>query len=99
MFLSTFSSERKSCASAVVKVPSNALENISSFLGVGRIGYVLEEIGFTKEEANRIALEDNALTHRNVYFPQSDIMVPEHKKMLKDVFKKISEKYHFQYKK
>lgn len=75
------------------------LENISSFLGVGRIGYVLEEIGFTKEEANKIALEDNALTHRNVYFPQSDIMVPEHKELLKDVFRKISEKYHFQYKK
>ena len=66
------------------------------------LGYESAETGrpsFTKEEANRIALEDNALTHRNVYFPQSDIMVPEHKKMLKDVFKKISEKYHFQYKK
>ena len=74
------------------------LENISSFLGAGRVSYVLEEIGYSKEEANRIALEDNALTHRNVYYPQSDIMVPAHKELLKDIFNKISEKYHFQYK-
>lgn len=75
------------------------LENISSFLGVGRIGFVLEQIGYTKEEADRIALEDNALTHRNVYFPQSDVMVPDNKNMLKDIFQRIIDKYHFDYKK
>ncbi len=74
------------------------LENISSFLGVGRISFVLEQIGYNKEEADRIALEDNALTHRNVYFPQSDIMVPDNKNLLKDVFNRIIEKYHFDYK-
>ena len=74
------------------------LENISSFLGVGRIGFVLEQIGYSKEEADRIALEDNALTHRNVYFPQSDIMVPDNKNLLIDVFNRIIEKYHFDYK-
>lgn len=74
------------------------LENISSFLGVGRIGFVLEQIGYSKEEADRIALEDNALTHRNVYFPQSDVMVPDNKNLLKDVFNRIIEKYHFDYK-
>ena len=75
------------------------LENISSFLGVGRISFVLEEIGYSKEEADRIALEDNALTHRNVYFPQSDVMVPDNKNMLKEVFRRINDKYHFDYKK
>lgn len=74
------------------------LENISSFLGVGRISFVLEQIGYSKEEADRIALEDNALTHRNVYFPQSDVMVPDNKNLLKDVFNRIIEKYHFDYK-
>jgi len=74
------------------------LENISSFLGVGRISFVLEQIGYSKEESDRIALEDNALTHRNVYFPQSDIMVPDNKNLLKDVFNRIIEKYHFDYK-
>lgn len=74
------------------------LENISSFLGVGRIGFVLEQIGYSKEEADRIALEDNALTHRNVYFPQSDVMVPDNKNLLIDVFNRIIEKYHFDYK-
>lgn len=74
------------------------LENISSFLGVGRIGFVLEQIGYSKEEADRIAIEDNALTHRNVYFPQSDVMVPDNKNLLKEVFNRIIEKYHFDYK-
>lgn len=74
------------------------LENISSFLGVGRISFVLEQIGYSKEEADRIALEDNALTHRNVYFPQSDVMVPDNKNLLKDVFNRIIEKYQFDYK-
>lgn len=74
------------------------LENISSFLGVGRIGFVLEQIGYSKEEADRIALEDNALTHRNVYFPQSDVMVPDNKNLLKDVFDRIIKKYQFDYK-
>lgn len=73
------------------------LENISSFLGVGRIEFVLEEIGYSEDEAKHIALEDNALTHRNVYFPQSDIMVPDNKKMLKEVFRRINEMYHFKY--
>lgn len=74
------------------------LENISSFLGVGRIGFVLEQIGFTKDEADHIALEDNALTHRNVYFPQADRMVEDNKQLIKDVFRKIQEKYHFDFK-
>lgn len=75
------------------------LENISSFLGAGRIGFVLREIGYSDEEADRIALEDNALTHRNVYFPQSDVMVPDNKRLLKDVFERILKKYNFDYKK
>lgn len=74
------------------------LENIASFLGVGRIGFVLREIGYSEEEANHIALEDNALTHRNVYYPQSDIMVPDNKHLLVDVFNHIISKYHFDYK-
>lgn len=74
------------------------LENISSFLGVGRIGFVLKEIGYSQEDADRIALEDNALTHRNVYFPQTDIMVPDNKRLLIDIFHHIVEKYHFDFK-
>ena len=52
---------------------------------------------YSEDEAKHIALEDNALTHRNVYFPQSDIMIPDNKKMLKEVFRRINEKYHFKY--
>ncbi len=71
------------------------LENISSFLGAGRISFVLEELGYAKDEVDRIALEDNALTHRNVYFPQSDIMTDANKRLLKDVYKRLNEKYNF----
>lgn len=74
------------------------LENIASFLGVGQISFVLREIGYSKEEADHIALEDNALTHRNVYYPQSDIMVPDNKQLLVDVFNRIISKYNFDYK-
>ena len=74
------------------------LENIASFLGVGQISFVLREIGYSEEEANHIALEDNALTHRNVYYPQSDIMVPDNKQLLVDVFNRIISKYNFDYK-
>ena len=74
------------------------LENIASFLGVGQISFVLREIGYSEEEATHIALEDNALTHRNVYYPQSDIMVPDNKQLLVDVFNRIISKYNFDYK-
>ena len=74
------------------------LENIASFLGVGQISFVLREIGYSEEEANHIALEDNALTHRNVYYPQSDIIVPDNKQLLVDVFNRIISKYNFDYK-
>lgn len=74
------------------------LENISSFLGVGAVSFVLTEIGYSKEDADHIALADNALTHRNVYYPQSDIITAEQKGMLKDVFQKLNDKYHFKYK-
>lgn len=74
------------------------LENIASFLGVGQISFVLVEIGFSKEEADNIALQDNALTHRNVYFPQSDLMVPDNKALLIDIFRRLIDKYHFDFK-
>ena len=74
------------------------LENISSFLGVGAISFVLREIGYNEEDANHIAMEDNALTHRNVYYPQSDIITADNKAMMKDVFARIIDKYHFKYK-
>ncbi len=70
------------------------LENIASFLGVGQFQYVLKQIGFTKDSgimANTI----NALTHQKVYYPQAEVMVPDNKKILVDVFNALMEKYNF----
>ena len=69
------------------------LENISSFLGTGRVNYVLEEIGFS--DADKIATIANSLTHKNVYYPQMDAMVEDNKQIVKDVYKKLMGKYNF----
>ena len=69
------------------------LENISSFPGTGRIKYVLEQIGFSN--ADRITTLANALTHKNVYYPQMDAMVEDNKQIVKDVYNALMGKYHF----
>lgn len=69
------------------------LENISSFLGTGKIKYVLEQIGFSN--ADRIATIANALTHKNVYYPQMDAMVEDNKQIVKDVYNALMGKYNF----
>jgi len=71
------------------------LENIASFLGVGQFSYVLEQIGYIDAERDKVALIVNTLTHRDVYFPQSDIMSHDNKELIKDVFRLIQEKYNF----
>ena len=51
------------------------LESVSSFLGVGRISYALESIGF--EDADEIARIVNFLAHKKVYYYESDLLVPD----------------------
>ncbi|NTW88954.1 MAG: AAA family ATPase [Desulfobulbaceae bacterium] len=69
------------------------LENISSFLGVGRINYVLEQIGIDdKDEVNNII---NVLSHKKVYYYESDKLVPENEELLKNIFNKVKDKYSF----
>lgn len=70
------------------------LENIASFLGVGQIQYVLQQIGFS-ENTDRMANIINALTHQKVYYPQAGVMVPDNKQILIDVYNALREKYHF----
>lgn len=69
------------------------LENIASFLGVGRFGYVLEQIGITdKEQAARVV---NALSHQKVYHYQTEAMNPDNEALFRDVFNRIMAKYQF----
>ena len=69
------------------------LENIASFLGVGQFGYVLEQVGMT--DANDVARVINTLSHKNVYYFESDELTPDNKDMFEDVFLKIKDKYNF----
>ncbi|MFX1671069.1 AAA family ATPase [Paraburkholderia sp. A2WS-5] len=69
------------------------LENIASFLGVGQFGYVLQQIGI--EGANEVANIVNALSHKKVYYPESDQLVPDNRRLFDEILKMIQEKYNF----
>ncbi len=69
------------------------LENIASFLGSGRIGYVLKSIGF--EDADEVARIVNVLVHKNVYYFESDILAPDNLAMFENIWDKLNTKYAF----
>ena len=69
------------------------LENISSFLGVGRFSYVLEQIGFT--DADEIAQIVNTMSHKNVFRYEAKELVPDNERRIKEIFNQIQRKYNF----
>lgn len=69
------------------------LESVSSFLGVGRIGYALERIGF--EDADEVARIVNALAHKNVYYFESDRLVPDSLELFEEIYEKLNAHYAF----
>lgn len=69
------------------------LENIASFLGVGQFGYVLQQIGIDDPaEVTRII---NALSHKNVYYYESDLVVPDNQALFSNVMERLLSKYNF----
>jgi wobble nucleotide-excising tRNase len=71
------------------------LENISSFLGVGRLNYVLEQIQI--ENIREVGEIINSLSHKNAYRLQFNKMAEAEETIFKDVFQKIQNKYGFIY--
>lgn len=69
------------------------LENISSFLGVGQFGYVLTQIGIT--DAAEVATILNPMSHKKVYYFESDELVPDTLAIFEKVFNGVKEKYQF----
>lgn len=69
------------------------LENVASFLGVGQFSYVLNQIGIT--DSNRVADIVNALSHKKVYYYESDIVVQDNLDIFDEVMKSLIEKYRF----
>lgn len=69
------------------------LENVASFLGVGRVGYVLEQIGFG--DPSKVTSIINTLSHKNVYYYASDLVVPDNQKTFAEVLGRLQDKYRF----
>jgi energy-coupling factor transporter ATP-binding protein EcfA2 len=69
------------------------LENVASFLGKGQFGYVLSQIGI--DDPNDTADIINTLSHKRVYYYESDRLVPDRLRMLETVLVKLQEKYNF----
>ena len=69
------------------------LESVASFLGVGRISYALKRIGF--EDADEIARIVNTLTHKNVYYYESDLLVPDSLALFNEIYEKLNTQYAF----
>lgn len=69
------------------------LENIASFLGVGQFSYVLHQVGLS--DADEIARVINILSHKNVYYFESDELAPDSKALFENVFTRIKQKYNF----
>ena len=67
------------------------MENISSFLGIGRISYVLEQIGI--DDTDTVARIINTLSHKTVFRYEMKEMVPDNVELLTDIFNKIQQKY------
>jgi len=69
------------------------LENISSFLGIGRISYVLEQIGIT--DPDEVARIVNTLSHKNVFRYEAIEMVEDNSRLFTEIFNAIMSKYSF----
>lgn len=69
------------------------LENISSFLGVGRIGYVLEQIGIN--DIDDVARIINTLSHKTVFRYEAKELVPDNEELFIDIFDRLQNKYNF----
>ena len=69
------------------------LESVSSFLGVGRLSYALERIGF--QDADEVSRIVNALAHKNVYYFESDLLVPDSLELFEAIFGKLNAHYAF----
>ena len=69
------------------------LENVASFLGKGQFGYVLSQIGI--DNPNDKADIINTLSHKKVYYYESDRLVPDRRQMFETVLTKLQEKYSF----
>ncbi|MBU2807059.1 AAA family ATPase [Acidithiobacillus ferrooxidans F221] len=68
-------------------------ENVASFLGVGQFGYVLRQIGIV--DADEVATIVNTLSHKKVYYFESDELNADSLNTFEKIFTGLKEKYQF----
>jgi hypothetical protein len=71
------------------------LENVASFLGTGRAGHTLTEIGVDKVDDFMNLI--NVHSHKSVYYDQTEIMNTAEQNHFNEVFSKLVAKYKFVY--
>jgi len=69
------------------------LENVASFLGVGQFGYVLKQIGIV--DADDVATIVNTLSHKKVYYFESEELSADSLTTFEKIFTGLKEKYQF----
>lgn len=69
------------------------LENVASFLGVAQFSYVLNQIGIA--DPNRVTDIVNALSHKKVYYYESDMLTPDIRGIFDEVMNGLVAKYAF----
>lgn len=69
------------------------LENVASFLGVGQFGYVLKQIGIDDPEDTARVI--NTLSHKKVYYFESEILEKDSRDLFDKVFLGLKDKYNF----
>ncbi|WP_419769089.1 MAG: AAA family ATPase [Candidatus Marinarcus sp.] len=69
------------------------LENIASFLGVGQFAYVLQQIGINDVKIPNMI---NVLSHKNVFYYETDTISPSNKDDFKEILNALFAKYNFQ---
>lgn len=71
------------------------LENIASFLGSPRPGFVLSEIGV--DDTSKAMDMLNSLSHKNAYQYQINVMSEDEKTLFNEIFIKLLVKYNFKF--
>lgn len=69
------------------------LENVSSFLGVGRISFVLEQIGIA--DPDEVARIVNTLSHKNVFRYEAKELVEDNVRLFREIYDALMKKYNF----
>jgi len=69
------------------------MESVSSFPGVGRFSSALTRFGV--KDADEIARIVNTLAHKNVYYYESDLLVPDSVALFDEILEKLNTHYAF----